>query len=52
MKYVWNFCLFWWDFVVGDSIALAVGALLNDSGIVEPMVTAESGVISKARVRR
>lgn len=25
MKYIWNFCLFWWDFIVGDSIALAVG---------------------------
>ena len=27
MKYIWNFCLFWWDFIVGDSITLAFGAL-------------------------
>ncbi len=25
MKYIWNFCLFWWDFIVGDSITLAIG---------------------------
>ncbi len=25
MKYVVNFCMFWWDFIVGDSIALAIG---------------------------
>jgi hypothetical protein len=28
MKYFKGFCLFWWDFVVGDSIALAIGGVV------------------------
>ena len=28
MSYVRGFALFWWDFIVGDSIILAVGTLL------------------------
>lgn len=27
MRYVRGFGLFWWDFIVGDSIVLAVGVL-------------------------
>ena len=27
MKYVRSFCLFWYDFIVGDSIALAIGGV-------------------------
>ena len=27
MKYVTGFAMFWWDFIVGDSIALAIGGL-------------------------
>jgi hypothetical protein len=28
MKYVVGFCLFWWDFIVGDSIVLALGGII------------------------
>jgi hypothetical protein len=28
MKYVRGFFLFWYDFIVGDSIALAIGGVL------------------------
>ena len=27
MKYVTGFAMFWWDFIVGDSIALAIGGV-------------------------
>ena len=27
MKYITGCAMFWWDFVVGDSIALAIGGL-------------------------
>ncbi|MEI6665097.1 MAG: hypothetical protein WCL53_02975 [Chloroflexota bacterium] len=27
MKYITGFAMFWWDFIVGDSIALAIGGL-------------------------
>lgn len=27
MKYLVGFCAFWWDFIVGDSIVLAIGGL-------------------------
>lgn len=29
MKYVGAFLFFWWDFIVGDSIILAFGAVLT-----------------------
>lgn len=29
MKYPLAFLLFWWDFIVGDSIVLAVGSVLT-----------------------
>jgi len=28
MKYITGFGMFWWDFIVGDSIALAIGGVL------------------------
>ena len=37
MKYVTGFAMFWWDFIVGDSIALAIGGvavLLIAAGLV------------------
>jgi len=37
MKYLTGFAMFWWDFIVGDSIALAVGGvavLLIAAGLV------------------
>ncbi len=53
MRYVKGFGLFWWDFIVGDSIVLAGGVLtllgvgyvlaMNDVGLVEFVVPA--GVI-------
>jgi len=27
MKYITGFAMFWWDFIVGDSIALAIGGI-------------------------
>ena len=27
MKYIKGFVLFWWDFLVGDSISLAIGGV-------------------------
>ncbi len=27
MKYLTGFAAFWWDFIVGDSIALAIGGV-------------------------
>ena len=54
MRYVKGFGLFWWDFIVGDSIVLALGVLavvglgyvlatISDAGLVEVVVPA--GVI-------
>ena len=37
MKYITGFAMFWWDFIVGDSIALAIGGiavLLVAAGLV------------------
>lgn len=37
MKYITGFAMFWWDFIVGDSIALAIGGvvvLLIAAGLV------------------
>ena len=37
MKYITGFGMFWWDFIVGDSIALAIGGvavLLIAAGLV------------------
>lgn len=46
MRFVKGFAIFWWDFIVGDSIVLAIGVLalvgagflltnVRDSGLVE-----------------
>lgn len=54
MRFVKGFGLFWWDFIVGDSIVLAIGVLavvgvgfalttVRDAGAVEVIVPA--GVI-------
>ena len=32
MSYLAAFARFWWDFIVGDSIALAIGAILALGG--------------------
>ncbi len=37
MRYLTGFAMFWWDFIVGDSIALAIGGvvvLLVAAGLV------------------
>jgi hypothetical protein len=37
VKYITGFGMFWWDFIVGDSIALAIGGvavLLIAAGLV------------------
>ncbi|MEO6044536.1 MAG: hypothetical protein ABIQ47_11520 [Tepidiformaceae bacterium] len=54
MKYLKGFGLFWWDFIVGDSMVLAGGVLtvvgvgyvlatMRDTGLIELVVPA--GVI-------
>ena len=43
MKYIVGFARFWWDFVVGDSIALAIGgagALLVAIALVHSQASA------------
>jgi hypothetical protein len=39
MKYIVAFGLFWWDFIVGDSMLLAIGSIVT---IVAAWLVAES----------
>ena len=47
MKYIRAFGLFWWDFIVGDSIVLAAGSVVT---IVVAFLLAHSGVSGGAQV--
>ena len=47
MKYIVGFFAFWWDFIVGDSIVLAVGTV---AALVAAWLVAHSGVSSAAQV--
>lgn len=45
LQWLRGFGLFWWDFIVGDSIALAIGALIA-VGIAFALVhSAPNGVV-------
>ncbi len=47
MKYIGSFCLFWWDFIVGDSLTLAVGSGL---AILGAALFAHAGANTAAEV--
>lgn len=47
MKYIVAFFAFWWDFIVGDSITLAVGTVI---GILGGYVFVQGGAATAAEV--
>lgn len=47
MKYIRGFGFFWWDFIVGDSIVLAIGTVAT---ILAAFLLAHSGVSQAAQV--
>lgn len=47
MKYIRAFGLFWWDFIVGDSVVLAVGSIAT---ILAAFLLAHSGIGGAAQV--
>jgi hypothetical protein len=46
MKYFKGFCMFWWDFLVGDSVVLAIGGIAV-LGIGYFMVEADMNVAAQ-----
>jgi hypothetical protein len=53
VKYVRGFILFWWDFIVGDSVVLAVGTvatILLAFGLAHSAVSDAAQVVLPAAV--
>jgi hypothetical protein len=46
MKYLKGLCHFWWDFLVGDSVALAIGGIAV-LGLGYAMVEADMNVAAQ-----